>query len=154
MPISETVSKTDLARRTRQVIDRTRRGHTLIVESYGEEQVVILDILDYRLLQAAASYHTLPPHVAPIRDEAIAPRGLSEEDVRKAVDEAGGDVQAAWNRVVAAYLDGDISLGRAAQLLDLSRFELTARFNRLNLPLHLGPASTEEARAEFDALRQ
>ncbi len=26
-----------------------RRGDTLIVESYGEEQVVIMDVLDYRL---------------------------------------------------------------------------------------------------------
>jgi predicted HTH domain antitoxin len=36
--------------------------------------------------------------------------------------------------VVAAYLDGDISLGRAALLLGLSRFDLLARFNRLGLP--------------------
>lgn len=154
MPISETVSKTDLARRTRQVVDRARRGHTLIVESYGEEQVAIMDVLDYRLLQSVASYHARPSQTAPIRDEDMAPRGLSEEEVREAVAEAGTDAQAAWNRIIAAYLDGDISLGRAAQLLDVSRFELTQRFNRLNLPLHLGPANDDEARAELEALRQ
>lgn len=154
MPISETVSKTDLARRTRQVVDRARRGHTLIVESYGEEQVAIMDVLDYRLLQAVASYHALPPHAAPIRDEEMSPRGLPEEDVQEAVAEAGGDIQAAWNQIIAAYLDGDISLGRAAQLLGMLRFELTQRLNRLNLPLHLGPANSDEARAELEALRQ
>lgn len=144
MPISETVSKTDLARRTRQVVDRARRGHTLIVESYGEEQVAIMDVLDYRLLQAVASYHARPPQTAPIRDEEMAPRGLSEVDVREAVAEAGTEAQAVWNRVIAAYLDGDISLGRAAQLLDISRFELTQRFNRLNLPLLSTPSASEK----------
>ena len=37
------INKTDLARRTRQVVDRARRGDTIIVESYGEEQVVVMD---------------------------------------------------------------------------------------------------------------
>ena len=36
-----TISRTDLARRTRQAVDRVLRGDTLIVHSYGEEQVVI-----------------------------------------------------------------------------------------------------------------
>lgn len=153
MPLSETVSKTDLARRTRQVVERARRGHTLIVESYGEEQVAIMDVVDYRLLHAVAAYHTRPPQAAPRNDEAMAPRGLSQETVQTAIDNANGDVQAGWDRVIAAYLDGDVSLGRAAHLLDLSRFELTERFNRLNLPLRLGPANAEEARAELDALQ-
>lgn len=154
MPVSETVSRTDLARRTRQVVDRARRGYTLIVESYGEEQVAIIDILDYRLLQAVASYQAAPPTSAPIRDETMVPRGLSEEGVNEAVDTANGNIQVVWNTVIGTYLDGDISLGRAAELLELSRFELAERFNRLNLPLRLGPETGEEARDELDALRQ
>ena len=151
--ISDTISKTDLARRTRQVVDQARRGRTIIVESYGEEQVAILDILDYRLLRAVAVYHAVSPQEraqtpAPIRDETLAPRGLTEEQVQQAIAEAGGDVQTGWNRIIAAYLDGDISLGRASQLLGLIRFEFQDRLNRLGLPLQLGPASVEEARAE------
>jgi len=153
MPALATISKIDLARRTRQVVDQVRRGRTIIVESYGEEQVVIIDILDYRLLRAVAAYHALPSHPAPIRDETLSPRGLREEEVKEAVAKSEGDPQAAWDRVIAAYLDGDISLGRAAELLDLSRFELAERFNRLGIPLHLGPTSIEEARAELEALR-
>jgi len=153
MSTATIISKTDLARRTRQVVDQARRGRALIVESYGEEQVAILDVLEYRLLRAVAAYRTTPPRPAPIRDETLTPRGLQDEEVEKVIAVAGGDVQAAWNRVIAAYLDGDISLGRTAQLLGLSRFELMERFNRLGIPLQLGPASIEEARAEFEVLR-
>jgi len=151
--LATVISKTDIARSTRQVVDRVRRGQTAIVQSYGEEQAAIIDIADYRLLRAIAAYQSLPPHSAPIRDTALAPRGLENQEVEKAVASAGGDVQAAWNLIVASYLDGNISLGRAAQLLGLSRFELTERFNRLGIPLRLGPATVEEARVEFEAIR-
>ena len=117
-----TISKTDLARRTRQIVDRVRRGDTLVVESYGEEQVVVMDILDYRILRAVATYHSLGPHHAPVNDPALEPAGLSAEQVEGAVREAGGSPQARWNRVIVAYLDGHVSLGRAATLLGLSRY--------------------------------
>lgn len=153
MPILETISKTELARRTRQVVDKARRGWTVIVKSYGEEQVAIMDALDYRLLRAvAASRGLLGPH-APAGKDDITPEGLSEKDVERAVEAAGGDIQVAWNKVVAAYLDGHISLQRAAELLGLPSLELAERFDRLGVPLLLGPVSAEEARAEGEALR-
>jgi hypothetical protein len=37
-------------------------------------------------------------------------------------------------------------------LLNQSRFELIARFNRLGLPLRLGPSSAAEGQAEYEAL--
>jgi prevent-host-death family protein len=146
-----TISKTDLARRTRQVVDRVRRGDTLVVESYGEEQVVVMDILDYRILRAVATYHSLGPHPAPVNDPVLEPAGLSAEQVEGTVREAGGSPQARWNRVIVAYLDGHISLGRAATLLGLSRYELDERFRRLDVPRRVGPATMEEAQAEVDA---
>jgi hypothetical protein len=154
MSIATIISKTDLARRTRQVVDQARRGRTLIVESYGEEQVAIMDAHDFHLLRAVAAYHTKASHRAPICDETLAPRGLDEEVVEQAVAEAGGGVQIAWDVVITSYLDGDISLGRAAELLGFSRLELTERFNRFDIPLQLGPSSVEEAKGEFEALRQ
>ena len=132
------ISKTELARRSRQIVDLARRGHTIIVESYGAAQVAIMDILDYRLLRAVAAYRAAAPRPAPVRDETIPPRGLDEEEVKQVVRDAGGEEQAGWDRVLAAYLDGDISFGRTAQLLDLSRFELVERFNRLGISLQLG----------------
>ena len=149
-----TVTRTELARKTRQILDRVRRGQTVVVKGYGEEQVVVMDITDYRLLRAIAAYQSLPSHPAPINDERIEPRGLTEEEVEEAVRRAEGDPQARWDRVMAAYLDGHISLGRAAELLGLTRYELQERLGRLGLPLRIGPATIEEARAEVEALRR
>ncbi len=152
MTLATTISKTDLARRSRQIVDQARRGRPVIIESYGEEQVAVLDAADYRCLRAIAAYYALPPHLAPISDPALAPRGLDQTEVQAAVTAAEGDSQAAWNRVLAAYLDGDISLGRAAQLLGVERFDLTERLSRLGLPLRLGSATPAEAQQELASL--
>jgi predicted HTH domain antitoxin len=50
-----------------------------------------------------------------------------------------------------AYLADEISLGKTADLLGLSRFELQDCFVRLGVPLRLGPATLEEAQAEIGA---
>ena len=153
MSATNVIGKTDLARRTRQVLDRVRRGQTIIVESYGEEEAAIVSIVDYRLLRAATAYQNRPARPTPVNDKSLAARGLTEQVVRTAQDGAGGDVQAVWNVVVAAYLDGDISLGRAAELLHLSRFELMQSFNQSGISLRLGSATAEEAQADLEALR-
>jgi hypothetical protein len=151
MSVATIISKTDLARRTRYVLEQARRGRPMIVESYGEEQVAIMDVLDYRILRAVAAYHAMQPHLAPTLDSAMVPRGLDLAEMQQAIAVAEGDPQAGWNRVIAAYLDADVSLGRAADLLGLSRFELADRFQRLGLPLQIGPATADEAREEFAA---
>lgn len=149
MPPATIISRTDLARRTRQVMDQARHGRIFVVESYGEEQVAILDILDYHLLCAVAAYRTS----ADSQQTTLPEVGLTDEAVQQAVTQAGGNAQAAWNRVMAAYWEGHISLGRAAQLLNLSRFDLLERLHRLGLPLNAGPTSADEARAEVEALQ-
>jgi hypothetical protein len=148
------ISKTDLARRTRHVLEQARRGRTVIVESYGEEQVAILDVLDYRILRAVAAYRAESPRSAPVSNPTLMPRGLDLDEVEQATTRAGGDAQAGWDRVFAAYLDGDISLGRAAELLGLSRLELAERFRRLELPLLTGPMTLQEAREEYSVFQQ
>jgi len=144
-----TISRTKLARSTRQALEQARRGQTVLVESYGEEQVAIIDALDYRLLRAVAVYRARPD--APAQDETAVPQGLTTTTVEATIAQAGADPQAAWDQVMAAYLDGHISLGRAAVLLKQSRFDLQARFNRLGIPLRLGATSLEEGRAEYDS---
>jgi len=57
------------------------------------------------------------------------------------------------SRIIRDYLDERISLGKAAEQLGLSRFELQERFHRLGAPLRLGPATIEEAREEIAVLR-
>ncbi|MCP4426007.1 MAG: hypothetical protein GY803_16060 [Chloroflexi bacterium] len=145
-----TISRTHLARSTRQTLEQARRGQTVLVESYGEEQVAIVDALDYRLLRAAALYHARRD--APAYDSAAAPQGLSEEVVETAVAKAQGNIQAAWDLIIAAYLDGHISLGRAAELLHIPRFELVTHFNRLGLPQRSDANTAADALAEVAAL--
>jgi prevent-host-death family protein len=153
MQTATVITKTELSRRTRQVVERVRRGQTIIIQGQKGEQAVIIDILDFRLLRAMAAYQNLPPHLAPVRNASLGPRGLNEQETEEARTNAGGDVQAVWNLVITSYLDGDISLGRTAQLLGLSRFELAERFNRLAIPLRLGAMSVNEARAGYEAIR-
>lgn len=124
--VSVTISKTDLARRTREVLDQARRGQMIIVRSYGEDQVVLLDILDYRILKALAS-NVLAPDAR-----------LSIDDTEKAIH---------------AYLNEDISLAKAAELLGVSRYELLERFERMGLPLRQGPQAMDEALDEVNAAR-
>lgn len=148
-----TIRKTDLARRARQVVDRARRGDVVIVESFGEEQVAVLDALDYRILQAVVAYYSLPPHPSPATDPTLEMAGLSEEELAQAVHQAGGFPQARWDRVLAAYLDGHISMARAATLLDISPLELAERFRRLGVPRRQGAETLEEARGEAETAR-
>ena len=54
--------------------------------------------------------------------------------------------------VMAHYLGEAISLGRAAELLDLPWMDLRLRLARLGIPLRLGPESIEELRAEIEAI--
>lgn len=58
-----------------------------------------------------------------------------------------------WSLVVGAYRDGQINLGKAAELLDLTELELRDRFVELGVPLRVGPADLPEARAEVEAVR-
>jgi predicted HTH domain antitoxin len=117
-----TISQTDLARRTQEVVDRIQHGEVAVLETSGQELVVLLDPVDFRLLQALA-------HCTIDRREQERPQ---DPDIA----------------ALQAYLADEISLGKTADLLGLSRFELQDRFFRLGVPLRLGPATLEEARAE------
>lgn len=121
-----TISRTDLARNTREIVDQVRHGQTVTVQSYGEDQIVLVDALDFRVLNAVVS-HALK-------------REVGESD--------------SLFQVVSRYLDEQISLAKAAELLGLSRFDLMERFERLGIPLRLGSASLDEALDEVSAARQ
>ena len=63
------------------------------------------------------------------------------------------DAELRWALVVGAYLDRRINLGKAAELLDMHELELRERFLELGIPLRIGPADLEEAKAEVEAVR-
>jgi AraC-like DNA-binding protein len=99
-----------------------------VVESSGEEQIVLLDATDFRLLQALAACAT---------------------DGSELDGEMSSDA-----RILRDYLDDEISLGKAAEELGLSRFALADRFHRLGVPLPFGPMTLEEARSEIAVMRK
>lgn len=117
------VSSADLASKLQEVMAQVHQGQAVMVQDEGHERAVLVDALDYRLLRAAADW---TGH----RTDPSAPE----------------------SNILARYLDNQISLGKAAELLGLSRFDLIERFQRLGIDLHFGPATLAEAQAEVDAL--
>jgi predicted HTH domain antitoxin len=141
MQSMQRVRKTDLARNTRQVINDVLRGQTAVVESHGEPEVAIMDILDYRITRAVMRYYSLQPM---IDREA----GLSDPQVAAVLEP-----QERYNLVLAHYLAGAISLGRAAELLELPWLDLRSRFARLDVPIRAAPADLAEAQADVEVAR-
>jgi AraC-like DNA-binding protein len=124
MASAATFSRTDLTRKTREILDLVRRGRPALIKSYGKEQAVLLDPLEYRLLQGLAALGS--------------DRGGSE-----------GELQSLLRR----YLDEEISLSKMADVLGVSRFELMERFERLGVPVRIGPANLDQAREEVRVAR-
>jgi len=140
MEYIQRVRKTDLARNTSQIIRKVQRGQTVLVENHGQAEAAILDILDYRMLRALASYYTRPPK--------LNPKGLAVQALQNLEDP-----QEVYDLVLAYYLAGVIRLARAAELLELHSLELQTRFVRLDVPLNLGPKDKQDAKSEVDAAR-
>jgi len=117
------ISPTDLQAKASEIVDRVRHGEMAVLESSGEEQIVLLNAADFRLLQALAACAT----------ESAEP-----------TEEIPHDAQ-----VLRRYLNADINLGKAAEELGLSRLELQDRFFRLGVLLRIGPSSMEVALREI-----
>lgn len=62
------------------------------------------------------------------------------------------DDELRWSLVLNAYLDQDINLGKAAELLGRHELELRDQLTELGIPVRVGPRDIDEARAESDAL--
>lgn len=122
------ISPSDLSQRTREILDRVHEGELAVVASGGEEQIILLVAADYRLLRALALCAT--------------------------GGDADGSGEMVEARVLRDYLDEKINLGKAAELLQLSRFELEASFQRLGIPVRRGACSIEDAQAEIATARR
>ncbi len=59
-----------------------------------------------------------------------------------------------WLVVVGAYMDEEINLGKAAELLGIHRLELEGKFRTQGIPLRTGTDTAEEVRAEAAAIEQ
>lgn len=133
MEFVQHVPRTDLARRTRQVLGAVQRGQIAIIEGHGQPEVAIIDIVDYWLTRAVMVYYARPQAI----DRS---QGLSAETVQQVTSK-----QERYNLVMAHYLAEAISLARAAELLQVSWFDLRNRAIRLDIPLRPAPDSLNEA---------
>lgn len=141
MEYEQRISKTDLARNTHHVIREAQRGYTVLVENHGQAEVAIVDILDFQLQRAAIHYFT---SLKEYEDDLEINASLLESLV---------DDQARFNLVIGHYLAVHISLGRAAELLNMSANELQMRLVRSGVPLRMGPQSVEELKDELKAIK-
>jgi prevent-host-death family protein len=136
MELVQHIPKTELARNTRQVIRAAQRGQTVVIESHGQPEVAIMDISDFYIMRAVLRYYA--ESSANIGDT-----GWDEQAWQTAVTP-----QARFDLVLAQYLNEHISLGKAAELLELAWLDLRTRLVRLNVPLRIGPVNLDEARQD------
>lgn len=127
---------TELARNTRHLIRAAQRGQTVVIEHHGQPEVALIDIGDYYILRALARFHANPPQVQ-------TGNGLSGEEIA-----AQPSLQTQYDLVLAYYLAEEISLSRAAELLDLPWLELRTRFLRMDVPLQPAPSNLAEAQQD------
>ncbi len=59
-----------------------------------------------------------------------------------------------WLVVVGAYIDKEINIGKAAELLGMHRLKLQEQFLIQGIPLRTGVDTVEEAYAEMEAIAQ
>jgi len=79
------------------------------VEEHGEDRAILMDPVDYRLLVAMLAYHTSPVEERQVQNGASLFIGLLESTL------CGMTKQERWNRVMRAYLNDEISLGRVSR---------------------------------------
>ncbi|MCB9135851.1 MAG: type II toxin-antitoxin system prevent-host-death family antitoxin [Anaerolineales bacterium] len=142
MEFLQYIPKTDLARKTRQVLKAVQRGQTAIIESHGQPEAAIMDIIDYRILRAVMRFHAHKLEVDLVQ-------GLS-----LAAFETLQGPQTQYDYVLAYYLQEGISLARAAELLGLPWLDLRTRFLRLDVPVLTDPESPEGVLDELKSYQQ
>ena len=134
------IRKTDLARNTSQVIRKVLRGQTAVIESHGQPEAALMDIVDFQLQRAAMQYFGKPQKF--------------EEDIEisPAMLDALPDEQARYDLVLGHYLSLHFSLAKAGELLRMTSHEIRSRLVRLGIPLRVGPTTAGEFRDEIEAI--
>jgi hypothetical protein len=134
------VRKTDLARNTSQVIRKVLRGQTAVIESHGQPEAALMDIIDFLLQRAAMEYLGNPQKFE--EDIEISPVML----------DALPDEQGRYDMVLGHYLSLHLSLAKAGDLLGMTSHEIRSRLVRLGIPLRVGPTSADEVRKEIESI--
>jgi hypothetical protein len=119
------VRKTDLARNTSEIIRNVLRGQPTIVENHGQPEVIIVDFMDYLVLQAIVHFYSIE------KPAQFAPQESLEAEL------AGLGLQERYNLAMAYYLSKQCDVKRLGELLQTSPVSLSECFKRLDIPLTL-----------------
>jgi predicted HTH domain antitoxin len=138
MEYIQRVSDIELAQQTQKILNDVQRGYMAVVERQGEPDVAMIDMIDYGIMRAALRYFIERPAVE--RNPGLAESTLDESNIQERFD-----------LVLSHYLAGVISLGRAAELLNLPIIALRNRFSRLHVPLYSGSIDMDDVHAEVQA---
>ena len=115
------VTRTELLRDSGEIFDKLLRGRAALIEKHRKPQAVLLDIYDFYGLRAAAAFE-------------VSKFDISAEDLGQVIDNCEDEAEIHL-LVIGHYLEGEIDLSRAADLLDIPPGELRARFQRLQIPV-------------------
>lgn len=64
------------------------------------------------------------------------------------------DPELKWAVVIGGYLQEQINLGKAAELLGMDRWTLQEEFLRQGIPIRIGAQTIDELRAEVQAMEE
>lgn len=140
MNVIQLVPQTELARHTHQVIQDVQHGRTAIIEQDGFPEAALVDIVDYYILRAVVYTYNRIDELTDVGDGLLDAAIMGLETP-----------QELFNVVLAHYLTNKISLGRAAELLNMSLVDLRQRCVRLEIPLHISPVDLDEIFADVEA---
>lgn len=90
--------------------------------------------------------------IGPVDDDFAADLASIRRQVPTLPAEPPSDAQLAG--LLPRYLDEEVTLGKVASELGLSRFELVDLFETLGIPLNIGPVDVEDARREVETARR
>jgi len=117
-----TFSRTDLTRKTRQILELVRRGRPAVIRSYGKDQAILLDAMDYRLLRGLAGLAS-DPEESEIRR--LLRSYLDEEISLSRTAEALGvsrfELMERFDRLGAPLRNGPSDLGEAKKEVNAAR---------------------------------
>lgn len=128
----------DFEQSVTEVLEDVYNGQAAVIEQSGKPKAIIVDFIDYLIMQAAMRYHTQPIIV----DSDVA---LAELETLTL-----SPMQERYNWVVQCYLAEIINLSRAAEILDISWYELRMRFSQLGLPMYVGPVGLDEIQSDIN----
>jgi hypothetical protein len=111
-----------------------------VIESHGQPEAALMDIIDFQLQRAAMQYFSNPQKFE------------DDIEINPAMLDSLPDEQARYDLVLGHYLSLHLSLAKAGELLGMTSHEIRSRLVRLGIPLRVGPTTPGDVASEIEAI--